>query len=164
MKNKQTILAIDPGLRDLGRAVLYGRQLIDAGVETFRFMPGPQRHAAVLKMVRAWIGRYEPKVLVLEATTGDHEPPFPALRRLERSLRGLAVRRGLPCVLYPAQAARKTLLGNGWAGKHDVAVAVSARYPTLRIYVKQHRAWKERYWHNLFDAVALGLHHQAQVA
>ncbi len=164
MKNNQTILAIDPGLKDLGRAVLCGRKLLDAGVETFRFMPGPQRHAAVLNAVRTWISRYEPAVLVLEATTGDHEPPFPALRRLERSLRGLAARRNLPCVLYPAQAARKTLLGNGWAGKGEVAVTVAARFPTLRIYVKQHRAWKERYWHNLFDAVALGLHHQAQPA
>ena len=164
MKNHQTILAIDPGLRDLGRAVLCGRRLVDAGVETFRFVPGPRRHAAVLKTVRTSIERFEPSVLVLEATTGDHEPPFPALRRLERSLRGLAARRDLPCVLYPSQAARKTLLGDGWSGKRDVAVAVAARYPTLRIHLKQHRAWKERYWHNLFDAVALGLHHQARSA
>ncbi len=164
MKNHQTTLALDPGLRDLGYAVLCGRRLVDSGVETFRFVPRTQRHTAVLKAVRTWIGRYEPAVLALEATTGDHEPPFPALRRLERSLRGLATRRDLVCAIYPAQAARKSLLGNGWARKHDVAVAVSARYPTLRIYVKQHRAWKERYWHNLFDAVALGLHHQAQVA
>ena len=164
MMNHQTILAIDPGLRDLGRAVLCGRRLIDAGVETFRFVPRPQRHAAVLKTVRTCIDRFRPSVLVLEATTGDHEPPFPALRRLERSLKSLAARRGLPCVLYPAQAPRKTLLGNGWAGKYDVAVAVAARYPTLRIHLKQHRAWKERYWHNLFDAVALGLHHRAHAS
>ncbi|MCB1280205.1 MAG: crossover junction endodeoxyribonuclease RuvC [Salinibacterium sp.] len=164
MKTPKTILAIDPGLRDLGHAVLRGRRILDSGVATFRFVPRRRRHLEALSAVRTWIGRYDPDALVIEATTGDSQPPFPALRRLERSLKGLASRHHLACALYPAQTARKTLLGNGWAGKRDVAVALAARYPTLRIYVRQNRQWKERYFQNMFDAVALALHHQAHSA
>lgn len=164
MKTHQTILAVDPGLRDLGHAVLCGRRLLDSGVTTFRFGPKRRRHPEALSAVRTWIKRFDPDVLVIETTTGDSEPPFPALRRLERSLKGVAARRHLACALYPAQAARKTLLGNGWAGKRDVAVALAARYPTLGVYVRQNRRWKERYFQNMFDAVALALHHQARSA
>lgn len=164
MKNHQTILAIDPGLRDLGHAVLRGRRLVDSGVATFRFVSKLRRRPEALRAVRTWIDRYEPDALVIETTTGDLEPPFPELRRLERSLKGLAARRHLACATYPAQAARKTLLGNGWAGKRDVAVALAARYPTLGVYVRQNRQWKEKYFQNMFDAVALAIHHQATVA
>jgi hypothetical protein len=63
--------------------------------------------------------------------------------------------------LYSAQIVRKHLIGNGWASKEEVARAIARRFPQLRIYLSQDRRWKERYWHNLFDAVALGLHYQA---
>ena len=35
------------------------------------------------------------------------------------------------------------------------------RFPQLRLYLTQDRRWKERFWLNMFDAVALALHHQA---
>lgn len=163
-KNKQTILALDPGLRDLGYAVLEGKRIIDSGVRTFRFVPRARRHAEALASVRTWIDRHEPDALVLEATPGDHEPSFTALRRLGRSIRRLAGRKKIPCAVYSAQTVRKSLVGNGWAGKYDVALALAARYPTLRIYVRQNRRWKERYFQNMFDAVALAVHHQAKTA
>ena len=32
-----------------------------------------------------------------------------------------------------------------------------SKYPELKVYLTQDRAWKERYHQNMFDAVALGL-------
>lgn len=162
MKNNQTILALDPGLSDLGYAVLCGRRLVDSGVQSFRFISRSRRHAEALSTVRTWLDRHEPDSLVLEATPGDHEPNFAALRRLERSVRNLAGRKGLRLAVYPAQTVRKALLGNGWAGKYEVAVTMAARYPTLRIFVRQNRRWKERYFQNMFDATALAVHHAGQ--
>lgn len=158
----QTILAFDPGLRDLGFAVIRGQLLLDAGVRTFRYTPRPQRHAAALRAVRELLGRQHPDVLVLEAPPRSSLPNFRALRRFTRAVSRLASAAGIPCVAYPVQEVRKSLLGNGWAGKRDVAVTLAARYPTLRVYVKQNRAWKERYFQNLFDALALAVHHQAR--
>ena len=31
------------------------------------------------------------------------------------------------------------------------------RYPQLKVYLSQDRKWKEKYYANMFDAVALGL-------
>ncbi len=162
MKNHPTILALDPGLRDLGYAVLCGRRLIDSGVQSFRFVPPRSRHSASLRAIKERIDRHRVTAIVLEATPGDHEQNFAALRRLERSIRRLAARRRLRLAVYPAQAVRKGLLGDGWADKYEVAGAVAARYPTLRIFVRQDRRWKERYFQNMFDALALGLHHESQ--
>ena len=155
-----TILALDPGLRDLGYAILRGRKLVDSGVRTFRFVPRARRHAQALRTLADWIRRHQPTVLVLEATNRSSEPTFQALRALTTSMRRMARRHGLECVAYSAQTVRKALVGNGWASKRDVAVALAARYPTLRVFVRQNRQWKERYFQNMFDAVALAVHHQ----
>ncbi len=39
--------------------------------------------------------------------------------------------------------------------------AVAHRFPSLRVYLTQDRRWKEGFWQNMFDAIALALHHQA---
>jgi hypothetical protein len=38
---------------------------------------------------------------------------------------------------------------------------VAHRFPRLRVYLTQDRRWKERFWQNMFDAVALALFHQS---
>jgi Holliday junction resolvasome RuvABC endonuclease subunit len=159
MKHDHTILALDPGLRDLGYAVLKGKHLLDAGTKTFRFTPPRDRHRVALAAVRDWIERHSPTVVVLEATPGNSHPTFRALRKLGLAIARLARAAGLPYVAYPAQTVRKALLGNGWASKRDMAIALAARYPTLRVYVNQTRRWKERYFQNMFDALALALYH-----
>jgi Holliday junction resolvasome RuvABC endonuclease subunit len=158
--HRQTVLAIDPGLRDLGYAVLRGRTLVDSGVRTFRLVPSNRRHAAILRRLRDWIERYRPTALVLEATPGNRHPTFRALRKLGRSIIRLARTSGIPFAVYPTQTVRKALVGNGWASKRDVAVALAAGYPSLRVYVAQNRQWKERYFQNMFDALALAVHHE----
>jgi len=41
---------------------------------------------------------------------------------------------------------------------------VVAKYPELKVYLTQDRAWKEKYHQNMFDVVALGMmsarHHE----
>ena len=47
--------------------------------------------------------------------------------------------------------------GNGRAGKKDVARVIVSKFPDLKVYLTQDRAWKERFHQNMFDAVALGI-------
>jgi hypothetical protein len=56
---------------------------------------------------------------------------------------------------------RRTVVGDGWAGKADVAKRLAGRYPELKVYRGQTRKWKDSYWQNMFDAIALALHHQS---
>lgn len=159
---RQTTLAIDPGLRDLGWAVFRDGTLVDASVKTFRFTRRSERHAAALTCVRTWVDRYRVSTIVLESTRPSRQPSLALLHRWTRSVLRLAQRRGLLTAVYDVQQVRKALLGTGWGSKRDAAVLLAARYPPFQMLLRQDRAWKERYFHNMFDAIALGLHHRSQ--
>ena len=51
--NPDTILALDPGLRDLGYAVIRGRRIVTSGVLGLRRVPKDDRLAIARKNVRA---------------------------------------------------------------------------------------------------------------
>lgn len=165
MQNRSTtILALDPGLRDLGFAVISGQRLVASGVRPLRLLPCERRFAEARRLVQAWVRAYRPGALVLEATYGHPVDSFAGLHRLAVMARRLAKEKRVRVSTYAPQSVRKSLTGNGWATKRELAAAVAIHFPALRIYLTQDRKWKERYFLNLFDAVALALHHQAIAA
>ena len=87
-----------------------------------------------------------------------------ALHRLAGTVHRLGDRRRVLVATYAPQTVRKSLTGDGWASKRELAQAIAVRFPALRVYLTQDRKWKEHYFLNLFDAVALALHHQAAAA
>ena len=159
-KTPETILALDPGLRELGYAVLTGRRLAASGVLNLREVPHPQRLAAARGHVQRWAQAHRPTAIVVEKTYPHPLPWLDDLHSLTRYARRIASRRQAAFAAYAPQTVRKGLVGNGWAKKPEVAVAVAHRFPQLRVHLTQDRRWKERYWQNMFDAVALALHHQ----
>src|SRR5262245_24690717 len=156
-----TILALDPGLRDLGYAVLHGRRLVTSGVLGLRRIPKSQRLPSARKHVRSWLRTHRPDVVVVEKTYRHPVPWLDQLHQLSRTAKNLATRQSAAFTMYSPQSVRATVAGNGKAKKPEVAVAVAHRFPSLRVYLTQDRRWKERYWQNMFDAIALGLHHQS---
>jgi Holliday junction resolvasome RuvABC endonuclease subunit len=157
---KKPLLALDPGLRELGYAVLDGERLVASGVSPLRLTPARKRVSEGQRMVRQLLKLHKPATVVLEATARHPRPGLNRVHLFAQSIRRLARRHGLAVACYSAQIVRKHLVGDGWASKEEVAATIARRYPTLRIYLTQDRQWKERYWQNMFDAVALGLHHQ----
>ena len=160
----KTILALDPGLRDLGYAILRGRSLIESGVLPLRLLPSKQRLPAAVKAIGDWIGQFRPSIVVLEATHPNGVTSLDRVDRLARRVRRMAALKGLTVASYAPQTVRKSLVGHGWANKRQTAEAVAGRLPALRVYLTQDRRWKEAYFQNMFDAVALALHHQATAA
>ena len=67
-KAPDTILALDPGLRDLGYAVLRGRRLVASGVLGLRRTPKVERLATARKHLRSWMRTHQPDVVVVEKT------------------------------------------------------------------------------------------------
>ena len=161
-KAPDTILALDPGLRELGYAVLRGRRLVTSGVLGLRRLPKEERLAAARKNVRNWLRTHRPDVVVVEKTYPHPVPWLDQLHQLSRSARNLATRQHATFKMYSPQQVRATVAGNGRAKKPEVAIAVAHRFPSLRVYLTQDRRWKERHWQNMFDAVALALHHQSE--
>jgi Holliday junction resolvasome RuvABC endonuclease subunit len=160
-KRNLTILAIDPGLKDLGFAVLAGRRLITSGVIPLRLVIKHRRMHEARRRIAALASSHRPGTIVFEKTYRHPLPWLDALHGITRSVRRLAYRRGLAFAMYSPQAVRCTVAGNGRARKPEVAIAIAHRFPQLRVYLTQDRRWKERFWLNMFDAVALALHHQA---
>jgi len=161
MKPERTILAIDPGLRELGMAVLSGRSLVADGALTLRMLPREKRLPEVQRHVEGWLRLHQPQAVVMEKTYRHPVPWLNGVHRLSLSVRRLARRQGIDFATYSPQRVRQGVLGNGKASKSEVAVVVANRFPQLRVYLTQDRKWKVRFWQNMFDAVALALHHQS---
>jgi len=160
-KNPDRILALDPGLRELGFAVLQGQRLVSSGVLGLRRTPKDERLAKARKHLKSWMQTHRPDIVVVEKTYRHPVPWLDQLHQLSRSAQNLATRRRAAFAMYSPQSVRATVAGNGKAKKPEVAIAVAHRFPSLRVYLTQDRRWKERYWQNMFDAIALALHHQS---
>ena len=160
-KAPRTIIALDPGLRDLGYAVFDRKDLITAGVLPLRTLPPRRRLAKIQESLQSWIRAYRPRTLVLEHIPKRPLDSIAGLPVLGRLLRRMARAQRIPTATYSAKTVRRDVIGDGWAGKRDVAKALAGRYPELRVHLTHDRKWKERYWQNMFDAVALALHHRA---
>lgn len=154
------ILAIDPGTRELGYAVLLGRKLLDHGVMPLRSLPREDRlHEAKVGMGRL-VARHRPIALVLEKTYRHPVPWLHDLHRITLSARRIAKAWRIGFYAYAPQAVRQRTAGNGKASKAEAALHVAHRFPQLRLLLTQDRRWKERYWLNDLDAVGLAWYHK----
>jgi len=158
-KKPMRILAIDPGTRETGVAVLEGRELIYWGVKGFKKRGcSPQ---TLLKNGRRMILRvleyYEPDVIAIEKTFVGSNKSASLLNVLADEFKALAKKNKLKAYEYAPKTVRKWVCKNGKATKREVAKIIASQYPELTIYISQDRGWKEKYWQNMFDAVAVGL-------
>lgn len=149
-------MAIDPGMRYLGVAVLDGEDLIWYGIKTFK---GASRLTSVRPEVRQYLTgvllRYNPGVLVIEE-------PFYAQSLLSKSLCALTMDiktwarwKGLRVCSY-VPAAVKAFFCRDQKTKQSLAEAMIEKYPFLARYLSI-LPWHRRYWFHVFDAVGLGL-------
>lgn len=152
------ILAIDPGTRFMGIAFLDNGKLIYHAVKVIAKGQSPQR---TLQRARDAVVRLmddlEPDIIAVERTFFSQNRNTALLNVLFDEIRSLARRKRLAFVSYAPSTIKKFICGNGHAGKKQVATTVVAKFPELRVYLTQDRAWKERFHQNMFDAVALGI-------
>lgn len=152
------ILAIDPGTRETGVAILENDDLAFYGVKTLK----KKRPAHVLlkearKIIYRLIEEYDPKIFVIEMTFFSRNKNTSMLHVLCDEMKASARRKGLKLYSFAPKTVRKYICKDGKATKKQVSKVLAARYPELTIYLSQDRKWKEKYWLNMFDAVALGL-------
>ncbi|MBI2842109.1 MAG: crossover junction endodeoxyribonuclease RuvC [Armatimonadetes bacterium] len=157
-RSKPRVLAIDPGTKEMGIAVLDGAALAYHGVKVFKKGKSPferlrQARQAVVGLVRD----FRPDVLALEKTFVGNNRSVCLLNVLGDEIRAVAREERAEFVSYAPSTIRKAVTGNGWSDKGAVAAAVVRRYPELRAYSAQDRKWRQRLHGHMFDAVALGM-------
>jgi Holliday junction resolvasome RuvABC endonuclease subunit len=158
INKKARILAIDPGTRHMGVAVLDGSRLIYHGVESLPKGRSPHETLdAGRKTVLRYINDFKPEILVIEKTFFANNRNSALLNVFADEISAVGKRKGLMVRPFAPSVVKKAVCGNGWAKKDEVARAVVVQYPELKPYLGQDRKWKSRYHSNMFDAVAVGM-------
>jgi len=152
------VLAIDPGTREMGVAFLENGKLIYYGVKTFK----SRRSAHEIlnegrKIILRLIRDFKPNILVFEKAFFLNNRSAALLNTFVDEIEAIGKRKKLKVLGYAPSTVKKAICGYGRASKKEVAKAIVLKYPELKVYVTQDRAWKEEYHQNMFDAVALGM-------
>lgn len=157
-KRKTRILAIHPGTRHTGIALMEGDNLIYYGVKSIKNRRSPhdildEGRKTVLRLIKD----FSPSILVIEKTFFVNNKNAALLNVFAEEIVAIGRRKRLRVVSFAPSTVKKQICGNGRATKEDVARAIASRYPELKAYLSQDRKWKSQYHANMFDAVALAL-------
>lgn len=151
------VLAIDPGTRNIGFALMERFELVHYGVKTILTSETNEKLKHGKKIVMRMIVDFQPDILVVEKTFFANNKNSTLLNTFTNQIRMIGKSKGIKVLSIATNSARKNICGNGAASKDEVAIALVLRYPELRPYLTSNRRWKEEYYRNMFDAVALGL-------
>ena len=157
------VLAIDPGTREMGLAILEGSSLVYHQVANLKkHRPASELLFATRVTLSKLLESYRITTVVLEKVPKRLPLSFSLLVDQARGIKQWARSRRIPLVEIAAQTVRAHLVANGRATKKETAKIVVSRYPGLKILLTQDYKYKEKYWQNMFDAVALGITYQEQ--
>jgi len=157
-KNNKKILAIDPGTKYIGFALLEGGNLIHYGVKSIpRLYTSTETLKEGKKIMSRLMDDFRPEILVVEKTFFANNKDSVLLNTFTAQIRRMGKRKGLEVLSIATNTVRKAVCGNGAASKEDVAKAIVTKYPQLKPYLTSDKKWKEKYQRNMFDAVALAI-------
>lgn len=155
--NSSIILAVDPGSRELGVAVVNGGELLFYGVKTISNHRNPQRILeAVSHHMRRLVNKYRPAHLAIEKTRASQQN-FALLATIADQFKAIATEANLLISEYTSANVRKRLCQSGRATRRETARVLAERFPELGRYYLRATKWERDYYGNLFDAVAIGV-------
>lgn len=164
MYTPHTILGIDPGTKQMGIAVLRGRDLLAYGVHTLKNGERPYDLVGqARRIVFGYVAQHAPQVVAIE------EPLRLATRRaailsvITQELRGRATELGLDVIELSPETIRQRVVGDPMATKIDVAeTLVRGDFAELKALIPKRPARaalglrpRDKYWLHMFDALAL---------
>jgi Holliday junction resolvasome RuvABC endonuclease subunit len=162
----RTILGIDPGTKEMGIAVLRGRQLLAYGVHTLRNGERPyDLIGQARRIVLSYIAEHTPQVVAIEAPLMLPTKRAAILSVIAQELRGRARELNLEVVEITPQEVRQAVVANPKAAKIDVAEElVKQGFEELRELIPKRPARaalglkpRDKYWLHMFDALALAV-------
>ena len=151
------ILAIHPGKRKMGVAVLEGRELLFWGVVGLRERDMGVLLDRVKHRLQALIQTYAPEMVVLEQPNRVRLKRSPALLAITSRISAVALASSLHFRICDSATVRRRLCGQERATRKNLAEHIVARYPHLGRYKDRSNQWGKSYWLPMFAAVAVGL-------
>lgn len=151
------ILAIDPGTKELGIAVLSKLQLEHFAIKTFKHRTPPHAFLSeVSEFIDGQIAEFHPIALAIEQTFLIQRDSA-LLNVVATEIKQKAKQCGLEVYEYKPAQVRNKLCQASKATKNDATIVLTSRYPELRQFLKRESKWVKLYWSHVFDAVAVGL-------
>ena len=164
--SQPTILGIDPGTREMGLAVLRGRELRYFGVRTLRNGTRPYDVIGqARRIVLAVIETQAPDIVAIEEPLLLPTKRAALMSVIAQELRARAEELSLKVVELSPSTIRRDVIGNPRASKIEVAeTLVRAGFGQLKQLVPQRPARsalglrpRDKYWLHMFDALALAV-------
>ncbi len=156
MLTKVNLIAIDPGYREFGMAHFVGRQLTDFAVKSLR-RPRRTNYAVLKDVMLRLLCEKKPDAIAIEINSPTGIAFGSPVMIVIRRILAMTSKCSVPVFGFAVNTVRKTVCGDGRASKRTIAKVVTAQFPELRAYFNSDRRWRQRYYQNMFDAVAVGL-------
>ena len=162
-QNHPCILAIRPGIREMGIAVLERGDFLDYAVKTFRKhkiakpLSLKKRLEQTTSVLPRFIHRYEPQIMAVEVPSAQRQKPSAYLRAVIPHLHKFAKAQGLKYYEYSPAQIRKSLCGQSQATRNELTEKLCGKYKELRRFAQKRSVWQADYWNNLFCAASIAL-------
>lgn len=158
MPTKRTrILAVDPGTRELGVAILEGEDLLFYGVKTVQKRMTPQEVLReITRIIKRLIDYYAPSILAIEKVFLIQKNASLLIVATDQ-IKATGRKEGLYVYEYAPKVIRKFICQTGKATKREVARHLTRKYYELSHYLNRTSRWEELYYAKMFDAIAVGL-------
>ncbi|MEW6051059.1 MAG: crossover junction endodeoxyribonuclease RuvC [Candidatus Zixiibacteriota bacterium] len=158
MTTVHTLLALDPGIRELGVALFRAGQLEDCQVKSLRRpRPGQSRLAVLERVLVRLLDEWQPRhVAITDALPGAHADAA-GVAKILGTLDALLAKRNVAVSRIAWDAAKRAVAHDATATKRMVARALCSRYPHLEPRLPTPGGRPERYALRMFSAVATGV-------
>ena len=166
------ILGIDPGTKEMGLAVLRGRELLYFGVQRLRNGARPYDVIGqARRVVLGLIAKYAPQVVALEMPFNLPTKRAHLLNVIDDELRQRSQELGIEVMELTPMAVRAVVANNPRATKIDVAEhLVLDGFSQLRELIPKRPKPaalglrpKDKYWLHMFDALAIAVAAEAKL-
>jgi Holliday junction resolvasome RuvABC endonuclease subunit len=159
VEKEKRVIAIDPTPRGFGFVVFEGpHRLIYWSVV---YINGPRNVGCVRRLANL-LDWYAPDAVIVEDYHRGATRRCVRVRRVLRSMQGMAAKRGIKTWSFSRGAIREAFADVGAVTKDEIAAAITVRYPELAHRLPPpRRTWRpEDDRMSLFDATALYLTYQ----
>lgn len=166
-RNKEKIiLGIDPGTKEMGVAILQGRELLAYAVHTLR--NGDRPHDVIdqaRRIVLSYVAEFSPAIVGIEKPLLVPTKRAALVSVIAQELQARAKEVGMHVIEISPREVRRIVVGNPYAKKVDVAKAiVEMGFEDLRVHIPKQASHpvlgygpRERYHLHMFDALAVAL-------
>lgn len=156
MKHGNSLLACDPGLREVGFCHFLGTELVDFGVKSLR-RPDREPTEILADAVTYLLIEKKPKIVAIGLGSGVRHLQNPMVKPAIESIKAVVGKYGSTVLEFAPRTINKIITGDERATNRMINDALCSRYPELSFYRDARRRSRARYFQNMFDAVAIGL-------